>query len=71
MKQMILDQQDGVIKLMKEINTHKTANGGQDYIQRTIDDVFQKYNDAKQYIQNSEVNHIDIKNDLGTYVVDN
>lgn len=67
MKQTVLDQQDEVIKLMRNINLQKTANGGgQDNIQRTIDGIFNKYEDAKQYMKNSEVNHIDINNDIGT-----
>lgn len=56
MKQIIIDQQEGVIKLMRNLNDPSTfINDKQYYIETMLNDMFLKYDEAKQRIQNSEV----------------
>lgn len=53
MKQKIINQQERVIMLMK--NLHKTTNIDDQSLKKIIDNVFSKYDKTTQHMQNSEV----------------
>lgn len=56
MKQAIIDQQEGVIKLMRELNLQQTANStDRERIQYLLEKVFHQYDEAKQNMLSSEV----------------
>lgn len=58
MKQTVIDQQDGVIKLMRNLKFHQMENIPHEQIQNVLHDIFLKYDEAKQHIQSSEVTYL-------------
>lgn len=55
MKQAIIDQQEGIINLMRNLNDSSTNNNNEHHIQKMLNDMFSKYDDVIQRMQNSEV----------------